>query len=638
MKIKLQKIKLKNFKGVRDFELTPGGESVSISGKNGTGKTTIQDAFLWVLFNYNSDGKTDFNIKTLENGEPIHGLDHEVEAVLNIDGLDVSLRKVYKEKWNKKKGEESPEFTGHETLYYFNDVPVSMKDYKEKVEDICSELIFKMITNPLAFNSLKWQDRRGILFEIAESPTPEEIASKDSSLIDLLDDLSGKTIDELKKQVSAQKKRIKSEINEIPTRINEIQRNIPETIDEDLLTGKLKNLETQVREIESEISDISKKSEAENKKIYENQNAIHALKRDISEIEHNIKSDYEEKKREHEKELKDYEAIVKSIEENKKSIQEKINIRDKLLSETKKKIQQLRDEWKSENSKELIFDEKDFKCPACNRELESESIEGKQKELTERFNLSKAEKLKTISMAGKEAASELETIEKQIEELCVQFDQLEEMTYEMPPASVSDSLYDLINNNKEIALRKGRIKELEAEKFTPFSSSDLTERKSRIYEEITEIKAKLNLKNEIQKQENRIKELNSKAKELNQELALFEKKEYQCDQFINKMIIETETKINSLFGMAKFKMFKELVNGSFEPTCETTYKGVPWGDLNTSAKINVGLDIINTLGNHFEVMAPVIIDNAESINKVHEIGAQLIKLYVSNDEKLIIKN
>jgi recombinational DNA repair ATPase RecF len=143
--VKLIKLSLKNFKGTRAFVLDARGGNVTVYGDNATGKTTLFDAFTWLLFDKDSQGRKDFEIKTLDaSGQPMHGLEHEVEAVLQVDGKTVTLRKVYKEKWTKKRGSAQAEFTGHTTDYFVDGVPVKKAEYDARIASICDETVFKL--------------------------------------------------------------------------------------------------------------------------------------------------------------------------------------------------------------------------------------------------------------------------------------------------------------------------------------------------------------------------------------------------------------------------------------------------------------------------------------------------------------
>jgi len=117
--LKLLKLKLKNFKGIKNLDLKANGHDLNIYGDNATGKTTILDAFMWLLFDKDSQNRSDFAIKTLtKDGEPIHHLDHEVEGTFEIDGETIEFKKVYREKWTKKRGSAVEEFSGHEVDHF----------------------------------------------------------------------------------------------------------------------------------------------------------------------------------------------------------------------------------------------------------------------------------------------------------------------------------------------------------------------------------------------------------------------------------------------------------------------------------------------------------------------------------------
>ena len=166
MEIKIFNLKLKNFKGIKELEVVFNGQNTNIYGRNATGKTTIFDAFKWLFFDKDSNDKKDFNIKTLDqNNKPIHFLEHEVEATLLIDGQDMTFKKVFQEKWVKKRGQSEQEFSGHETNYWIDEVPVKKKDYEEKmVEDISISTI-----SQADYNSQKQKEAEEKEIEIVET-------------------------------------------------------------------------------------------------------------------------------------------------------------------------------------------------------------------------------------------------------------------------------------------------------------------------------------------------------------------------------------------------------------------------------------------------------------------------------------
>jgi predicted ATP-dependent endonuclease of OLD family len=153
MDIKINKMFLRNFKGIQALEIYADGADLKIYGDNATGKTTVFDAFTWLLFGKDSLGRSDFGIRTQDiNGNVIHNLEHSVECELSIDDTILTLKKVYAEKWTKKRGSAETEFSGHETKYFINEVPSLKKEYEQKIASLINEELFKIITNPLYFN------------------------------------------------------------------------------------------------------------------------------------------------------------------------------------------------------------------------------------------------------------------------------------------------------------------------------------------------------------------------------------------------------------------------------------------------------------------------------------------------------
>src|SRR5699024_10592144 len=274
--IKLLNLKLTNFKGIKSFELNANGEDMKVFGENATGKTTIFDAFVWLLFGKDSQNSTQFEIKTLRDGKPIHKLNHEVEATLLVNGQELTLKKVYKEKWTKKRGSVTESFSGHTTDYYIDGVPSKKKEYDEMIGSIVNEDVFKLLTNPLYFNEqLKWQDRRKTLLEIAGDITDEEIISSNESLAKLTEILGNRSIDDHKKVIVAKRKEINQELERIPIRIDEINRNLPD------VSG------LNDEEIETKLNDLSSKIDAKNEQInnLRNGSKVNEIKKQISDID-----------------------------------------------------------------------------------------------------------------------------------------------------------------------------------------------------------------------------------------------------------------------------------------------------------------------------------------------------------------
>ena len=291
MDIRINKMMLQNFKGIKSLEINADGESLSIYGDNATGETTVFDAFTWLLFNKDSLGRSDFGIKTQdENGNPIHNLEHSVECELAIDNSILTLKKIFTEKWTKKRGSAEAEFTGHETKYFVNEVPVPKKDYEAKITSIIDETLFKIITNPLYFNEhMKWQDRRAILLSLCENITDEDILANNEQFAPLSAELKGRTVQEFKKIVQSKQSAINDNLKAIPGRISEANLAIPENV-ANVDESEKASIEKKIADLNDEINNI-KNGSGENKIKAEIQNmkneiaSIKAERCDVAELE-----------------------------------------------------------------------------------------------------------------------------------------------------------------------------------------------------------------------------------------------------------------------------------------------------------------------------------------------------------------
>jgi Chromosome segregation ATPases len=286
----IKSIRMVNFQAFKDKTIEFNDSENTIRGQNATGKSTIIRAFNWLLFNKDQFGQTDFSIKPLQKtGEPIHNVDSEVTAELISGDEEITLKKVYHEKWVKPRGQADAVFSGHESLYYFNGVPVTMREYNSKVESICPEQLFRLLTNPLYFPSLPWQEQRKLLFEICGNISDEEIASQQKAWTELLTTLNGhKTFDEYKREIASEKRKIKDELEKIPARIDEAQRALPQEEDWQNLNNVIASLRDQIQSIDKEITDLSSGLEKENEKCLHNQNLLNTKKRELQQLEFDI--------------------------------------------------------------------------------------------------------------------------------------------------------------------------------------------------------------------------------------------------------------------------------------------------------------------------------------------------------------
>jgi DNA repair protein SbcC/Rad50 len=648
--VQLKSLTLINFKGIKEMTVN-FNHLTSIFGANGLGKTTIFDAFTWLLWGKDSAGSKDFNIKTLDsNSNPIYKLDHEVTGVLIVNETEITLKRGFKEKWVKKKGSEEAEFSGHETLYFFNDVPCQAGEYQGKISSIIDENIFKLITSPLYFNSLKWQERRSVLNNIAGEVSDAEIAENRPEFQTLLAILIHKSSEEYKREIAAKKKKAKEEIETIPTRISEVQRGMAIEPDYASVNIQIQSLTEELSKIDNQITDKSQVSQALFDASLEIQKEINALKTKLQQIEFDAKQDFVKGSQEVQTVINEKQSKVNSCRSNLQNLtndytllQERIKYLSGEITTHSKRRDALLADWYAENEKTIEFKDDEFICPACNRAFEVMNIEERKEEMIAHFNINKLEKQNAISKQGQGVKAIIKTLQDELDEKTakqtVLYRDLESARIflrEAETANVNTPIAPYVfiptAEYKEI---QGQISVLENKpKSQPADVSDLKRRKPEIQVQIDDLKKQLNIKESIEKAKSRILELTNEEKKLAQQLADLEKQEFVILDFEKAKIDKVEEKVNQMFSYVQFKMFQKNINGGIEPCCDTLINGVPWSDANNAARVNGGLDIIRTLCKFHGVTAPVFADNSESVNQLLSLDSQLVRLVVTHDEQL----
>lgn len=637
----LKTLILRNFKGIKDLRVD-FNRVTDISGDNAVGKTTIFDAFTWLLFDKNSLDAKDFEIKTLDkNNNVIHGLEHEVSALLNIDGVEKKLSKIYKEKWTKKRGEAEKQLTGHTTECFIDDVPVKKVEFQEAIGNIIDEKLFKLITNPLYFSTiLNWKDRRNVLLSIIGDVDVTDVIKGNNTLKGFDALLGEKTVDDLKKTLVARKRKINQDIDSIPVRIDELDKSII-NLDFEALESELKLKNEELKQVEDKLYDSTKLGDV----VLEKQQKLFNLKSTLQKIENESKvqanrprADLESLYTEKSYELKDTLRKVSTLEERLVSIKFKKNL-------VKDQMDSLRNTWHEEKLRTLEFNENEFVCPTCKREFEADDIEAKKESLIEQFNISKSRKLADINSLGVAKKDEFEDIEKQISNLETEVEETKVkasgLEKEVKGIKVKlDNFKPSIVLGEEYKKVSCEIADLEVEINDNTSTkeliSSLRREKSDLVDAIDNIKAKLTYREKNKTTLERIEELKDEERKLAETLAKVEKEEFQCETFIKAKVKLMEDSINEKFKYVSFKLFNTLVNGAVEECCVATVNGVPFDSVNNAGKINAGIDIINTLCNHYGVNATVFIDNAESVNELLECESQVVRLIVSKDKTLVI--
>lgn len=651
--IKLLSISLENFKGIRKLDIVFNDDVTRIYGRNGSGKTSVFDAFTWLLFGKDSQDKKAFGVKTYDSeGRYIPKLIHSVEARIDVSGEVITLCRRLKDKWVKKRGTTEEQFMGNEEERLCNNVPLSLKEWNDKIAGICPEQVFKFITSPSYFTSQKTEVQRAMLFRMAGDVSDEEIVKDNKDLSDLLDSLTGKSMEEYKREIQASKKRTKTEMDSIPGRIDERKREIEQLSGCDFvaLEVELKACEEEAEVVNSNIADRERRMADMDKGSLERNERIIALHKRKGEIEMEIKMDINKRLLDRKSrrssisnEIADEESRIansqRTIVDIEAALRNKSAIRESLIAE-----------WKAIKAERLVFDDKDFVCPTCHRPLDIEDVEEKRKEMIDNFNQSKANRLARNVEDGRANKLLMESLTKRLsDETSVKAEheakmedlhsKLQEVLNENIP-----SAEELIKDNKEIEAIDKELESIDSEtiienddKGSADEVAALQARRKELDDRMNAIKVDLSKREAIERNEERVKELESRMMDLSQAVADMERIEFTIAEYGKARVNAIEARINGMFDICKFKMFETQINGGEVETCEAMVNGVPYSDQNKAMRVNMGIDIIRAICKSEGICAPIFIDNCESVMNPMGTESQQIRLYVSSEDVLTIK-
>lgn len=646
--IQLTRLTISNFKGIKSFDGQFNIRTV-ISGANATGKTTLFDAFTWLLFGKNSEDKKDFGIKPLSSdNKPVHRVDIEVQATMFVfetnllAGDDVTLRRVMREKWVTRRGSAEEEFTGHETLYFWNDVPLSQAEYEMKVSSILGDTVqlFKLITNPFYFNSMKWQDRRAILVNMAgEIPTPDRF-------LKLLKDIGNKTVDEYRKELAAKKKKLKIELETIPARIDEVKRSKPATQDWKVIEDEISDTEKKLKDTIEELTNSGKSYDQHNAQVVEYKKKINALKSKISDIEYDASTVFNRSMNNKRANIDRVNGEIQMLQDFIKRDQRTVKENEERIKNNERLITELREEFYkvSENTFTFVMDENNMVCPTCHQSLPQSEIDKIEEFAKLTWQKEQSKQLDAIRSAGLKLKEENEILQKMnLSRVTSSTDNINALLEEKETWEKAEIISSgkVLKGNKEYQEAKVQLAELEAnpvqEAKYDRNTTELKLRQSGYSDRINNLKSILSTRVQIKASEDRETELLRQEKEYAQQLADLEKVEFEIHDYVKAQVDAVEVKVNEMFAGIRVKMFSDQINGGIVETCEILINGVPWQDANNAAKINAGMAIIETLTRHYGVSAPIWVDNAESVNNIYQPEeSQVICLYVTTDKSLVI--
>lgn len=641
--IRLINLKLRNFKGIKEFELASRyEENLAVYGANGTGKTSIFDAFMYLLFDKDSQNKKEFSIKTRdENGDEIHFLEHEVSAVLSIAMQHTELKKVYKEKWTKKTGAIDKEFTGHTTDYYINDVKAKKKEYMDFVSDLIDENTFKMITSPTFFSEqLKWQEQRDVVMTIAGDLTDEEVIQSNPELAELTDLLGARSVEDARKIAIQKRKDVNEQLQNIPVRIDEAARNMPDVseLDQQLLTDEIQALELSKDEKQGELQNIRNGSHAAELMIKKSK-----IEGELQEIKNRHQSEVYAATNDKRQDMSNLQGKIASAEGVQRSLQDTFETLTKSIETKTHQKAQLEQHWYAK--KQETFDEHRATCPTCEQTFPPDKLD----QMIANFNNEKATALEKIVADGQALKEQIEshqnqldfeeaarkTAKDELQNLCVDLALEQEKLAEMEAnATKVENTGDYVTKFQELEEVRKQIEN--GAQSSTVRESEVRNEIGNIENEIAALRTDLSKFETISNINARIAELKKEQAELAELFNECEKMVFLTNKFTQAKANLLEGRINDKFELVRFKLFRTLINGGLEECCEATVDGVPYtSGLNTASRINGGLDIINSLNEHYQVAAPIFIDNRESVTELIKTKSQVISLIVSENDKTL---
>lgn len=676
MRMILKSLHMENFKGIKSLDVNFSNKT-SIKGQNAAGKTTIFDAFTWLLFNKNSAGEEKFNVRPLDkDGHRIDNVEIKVVGVIDVDGKEVELSKVQKQNWVKKRGTDTVTLQGNVNSFEIDGYPKSEVEFKAYISGLAqSEEMFKMLTNPQYFSSLKWKDQRDILMKLVAEVSDVELAQTDAKYALLITELEkAPSTDDIRAKFSKALSEWKKKQAEIPVRIDEAEKS---KVDVDVAEQELAKTD-----LETKIADIDAKIKDSDGVMMELGREEMQLQFDMSGIMQIMNRDLTNRRSEIEAELRDLQNEIKRFADTIALKERRVSENETVISNADSERKRLGEEYNAETAKafdefpylfdesEWVFDENSTVCSLCGQKLPEDKIEQLKADFESRKRKAKAdaeEKLKSekirfdtekrtalnrlvdigterknlITKLRDENAKvkeEIKSLKEQEQEdiakkekICQQLSSIPEIA----DYSQNEEYVKMKARHDEVLVEIENLKANGEDAAVETLKSEKEELQAHL-DEVNSTIAKASMNVEI---DERIWQLQEEQKEIGQKVADQEQILYLLEEFIRFKLNKVSESINSHFKTVNFKLFEMQLNGGMKDCCECTVNGVPYSTLNSGHRIVAGLDIIRSLSKLYGVSVPIFVDNAESLNEfnVPDMDAQLILLSVSEDKQLKVE-
>ena len=654
-KIIFKSLSLLNFKGIRNLHVSFGENLTVISGRNAAGKTSIADAIMWVLFDVGYDGNK-LEPKTFDkNHEIIKEIPHEAELTLLVDGDQIVLKRSLSDAW---KGDKCT----NTYKYYVNGDVTTAGDFKKVVESICPDSVFRRISSATNFCSLPWQKQRELLESLADKYTTQDITQGDERFDFVVEELKKKTIADLIHHIKYKRKEVQKQLDAVPVRLAELNKSLPEAQDWDALSAEKTKLNDKLVELANKMQAI--RIGGADKVRYDGiLKKIEFAEKRKRNMEHGAMNLATEQATKHQSDVittniavKKAQSLVDDLKATMRGYTEsEIHAKDK-KEECERKVVDINNRLDELSKSRWSWNAEDGICPHCGQPLPAEDVERIKKESKDRFNERKSNASKKIQEEFNGIQQEYTDAKNLLEKLdndrMVTTNQLVKANKTLKEAEFKKLEVDaekpktyeqILAEKEEYQQVVKEIADLQAELNKPSASSD---ENAKMLAELEKEREPIGIRyNEVlellatKETYDRISELIEKAKqdkesyqnqldELDEQLDL-------ANEYNKKSCQLLEENVNGHFSYVKWSMFTQDLDGNMKPYCECYHDGVPYSRLNGAAKVNAGIDIANTFSRFYQVSAPMVLDECESVNDpIYSGDQQQIRLKVTTDDKL----
>lgn len=652
MEIKFKKIRIRNFRGLVSFEANLEGRSVRISGANGLGKSSVADAITWVLFGKDSRRRTVFPIDPVDDaGRIIHNLDVSVELGMLIDGQPTTLRRRRQEKWVQKRGMTREQLDGHQTTCYIDGRPLPSSDFSSHVDTIVKEELFRALTTPDYFPSLPMDQQYRLLVKIVGTRTLAEIAAKDEEALKVVDELGQRSLDQYRQGLSYDLQRTRKELELIPVRLSEVQGFIEQVkakgADGKTAQRHAKGIEEKLRQVTQEIDSMAGVVRAENARYNDQRAYIQQLRQQRAAIEDRVEKQNREARTLHQSLVCKAKEELEATEERHTAAKTMLGLHERRLKDLEQQLEDFRSRWEEVERLSFSWNAEEAVCPTCGQPLPQDQAEQKRVEAEMRFNERKMRQQDALDEEGKKLAAskqrlqdlsaaareEMATAERLMPEARERLSKAE-----AEPIEQAD-YHDAADWQRLSGEIDQRMKELEqtTQAQEPPQLAALRTEEEGYRKELRLLQQTIDRSKQIDEYIRREKELQKWRTTLSGDVARMQTRLEAAERLQLMEANDLQQRVNDLFPSVRFRLSRELLNGREVGHCELSVDGVPYSGLSTSERINAGLELINALARRYNIVAPIVIDNAEAVNKVAPTLGQQILLEVSPAKKLSVE-